>query len=703
MDGRSPDARKSGAMLTPDRPGWPSLAALGLVLAKLWLTGAQTVTALGMADHDDRLFLRLADALLSGHWLGKYDYLILIKAPFYPLWIALVHFLGIPLLLSQQILYAVACWVFVVALRPLLRGEGGRLLLFTLLLFNPISFQDGAATRVMREGIYPALTLLVAACAFAIALRSGRESPCPRRWLMGLGVALAAFWLTREEGVWMLPLVGICLAWAACRSHGGNILSLVAGFVIPGLIWAGAVATVAGINKHQYGVFTTAEQKWAPFLSAYGALTRVRHAHWNPYVPVPQEARERIYAASPAFAELRPFLEGRIGRDRIEDSCQALSICDDIAGGWFQWALRGAIRAAGHYGSGPDAARYYRRLAREVNRACDEGRLDCLPPRASLLSPWRSDYFRPWVDAVFRGGKELFGFAGTQPVPGPSAGPRERLFFFEDLTRTRLAPRHELCRVEGWMFSPHPALRLSLHRPNGDLVNNVSVVLRQNPVGHASVLRQEPDLPKAGETPFEIRDIRCQALSNFHLRFSSGDRTVHDLELGKPLPTPPNCLETPDLRLCIAYFGVQDDRPPRALAQYDSWKLKFLGGIGAAYETLSPPLSLLALFAYLARGGLALFRDRVMPPAWIIGTALLAAIAARLAILAWLEVSSFRTLNPHYCSAAYPLVLAFVFTALWPMERGQAGGSAAGRFARLESLRRLFGTPGGCRSGRAGE
>ena len=63
-----------------------------------------------------------------------------------------------------------------------------------------------------------------------------------------------------------------------------------------------------------------------------------------------------------------------------------------IPGGWFMWALRDAVAAAGHYSSGTAAADYYRRLANEINIACDEGRLECYGRRATMMAPWHSEY-----------------------------------------------------------------------------------------------------------------------------------------------------------------------------------------------------------------------------------------------------------------------------------------------------------------------
>ena len=134
-----------------------------LSVTKLFLTYSQKLTAFGNAFHDDRLFLNLATNLVNGTWLGTYNSLTLAKGPMYPMWIATISEVGIPLLLAQQLLYICAGLVLILALRRLVTNNLVLTLIYSLYLFNPIT-SGGCVTRVIREGIYPALTILVVAC-----------------------------------------------------------------------------------------------------------------------------------------------------------------------------------------------------------------------------------------------------------------------------------------------------------------------------------------------------------------------------------------------------------------------------------------------------------------------------------------------------------------------------------------------------------
>src|SRR5437868_989407 len=98
--------------------------ALLLTALKLWLIRGQGVHAIGGAGRDDQIILELAQHLVRGEWLGPYNDLTLTQGSFYSLFIAAVFWLGVPLFLAQQLLYAAACGLFVRALCPAVARTG---------------------------------------------------------------------------------------------------------------------------------------------------------------------------------------------------------------------------------------------------------------------------------------------------------------------------------------------------------------------------------------------------------------------------------------------------------------------------------------------------------------------------------------------------------------------------------------------------
>ena len=424
---------------------WWLWAAIALTAVKLWLTSGQTIYAIGPAFHDDRLFVQLAANILRGEWLGTYNQFTLAKGPLFPLFLAGVFWLGLPLLLVQQFVYAGACAAVTRALAPWLRAGGTQFSLYALLLWNPMSFDAGNLSRLMRQNIYTPLGLLVIAglaLLFARRRESWRRQAGPA---VLAGLALGGFWLTREESVWLLPAVGLLLLGLAAslgrelaarwRPLAASLGLLVAALLLP-------AAVVCTLNLHHYDWFGTVEFRAGEFKDAYGALTRLKTGPELPQVPVTRQMRELAYSISPTFAQLRPQLEGPVGDHWVEKNLFPAAE-RQIRGGWFIWALRDALLEAGLAPDAGTALQNYRRIADEINAACDAGRVPARPPRSGFLPPLRRADVRPLLDGAAEYGAYFIFFQGFTAWSPDSVGDYAELKPFRDLVGTRLsyAPR----------------------------------------------------------------------------------------------------------------------------------------------------------------------------------------------------------------------------------------------------------------------
>jgi hypothetical protein len=416
--------------------------AAALTAAKLWLTAGQTIYAIGPALHDDQLFATLAAHILQGDWLGPYNQFTLAKGPLFPLFLAAVFWTGLPLILAQQIIYAGACAVVTRALRPWLTAPAAQFSLYAVLLLNPMSYDAGNLGRLMRQNIYTPLGLLVVAGLAQLFHR--RREPWRRQAgpAAQAGLALGGFWLTREESVWLLPAVGLLLAGmvaalgrealARRRTLVASLGVLLGAALLPGLV-------IASLNYRHYGWFGTVEFRAADFKDAYGALTRIKAGPELPQVPVTRQMREAAYAVSPAFARLRPHLEGPVGDHWAEKNLFPAAE-RQIGGGWFVWAIRDAMVAAGIASDAGAAMRHYRLIADEVNAACDRGQLPAGPRRSGFVPPLGPHDLDPLLTGAREFASYFLAFRGFTAIAPESVGDYAELKPFRDLVGTHLSP-----------------------------------------------------------------------------------------------------------------------------------------------------------------------------------------------------------------------------------------------------------------------
>lgn len=428
---------------------------MGVILftvTKLWLVQGQNLAAYFGAGHDDHLFLRLAQNILGGSWLGGYNELTLIKGPMYPIWIAVSFLMGIPLLLGQHLLYAGACILLIWLLSKHDISPTILLVFFLLLIFNPVTY-DFFQARVIRAGLYVPLTLWI--FVFLFSLYHYRLGSIRRLIILGtgLGLFLAAFWLTREEGVWLLPSIILLIGYTIYDLRLMHTTEFWKRFfavcMVPVVIWGGGLLVISTINYIKYGIFCSVEFKHESFKQAYGALSRVSPDRHLPHIPVPRDTRHEIYEVSPHFKELKPFLEGETG-EKWASYGALLTGFDpkerEISGGAFMWAFREAAAKAGFHTDGKSAMTFYSQMAQEINAACEKGRLHCTSERSSMRPPFRQEYAKSISQRFV---KEFFDTASFRHIRVfqmyswlPAGYEADRPFAeFEDLTLEDPAPQ----------------------------------------------------------------------------------------------------------------------------------------------------------------------------------------------------------------------------------------------------------------------
>ncbi|TAL01792.1 MAG: hypothetical protein EPO08_08855 [Rhodospirillaceae bacterium] len=340
--------------------------------------------------YDDALYIKLGRAIAGGHWLGHYDQLTLVKGPIYPAFLALASSTGLPFDIVQYIFYFLCCWYFSHILATVC-GQN-RLVasgVFVAVLICPTLYTE---SRVLREFFYSGLTLLL--IAVTIDLLCTRRSGW-RGALLGIGTGIvgAAHWMTREESLWIVPSLLVLVAGALYNVQAPTLKARAAQLgrpVLSACVGAAAVfLTVGYLNWTHYGRFVTDEMRDATFQRALTALQRVGGTFQKPYLPVPREARDLLYAQSPSFAALRDHIEPNAVS--VDNACfQWKAACNDLIGAMFMWRLRDAVAQAGFAQSAKEAARFYHGLAKEIELACRMKRLPCadwLPPLIPPITP----------------------------------------------------------------------------------------------------------------------------------------------------------------------------------------------------------------------------------------------------------------------------------------------------------------------------
>lgn len=423
-----------------------TLWIIGLVVFRYFLISVQPMSFITYTLHDDAWFINTAFSLGNGDWLGAYSNMTLIHGTFYPAFIATINFLGISLPLAQYLLLVFSALVLVLAVSPLIKSRPWQIVLFCLILFNPMNSIQ-TLTRVLREGIYSSLGILVFGTFIGMILSRDRSLRSLFRWSMFASVALFFLWNTREEGIITLPSLIWFSAWGILlvnlKSGNETGEKLFPGsknvrlkktflFLMPFFVLISGNALIATMNYVYYGGFMINELKTGAFPAANIALTKIADAENKLMVPVTRKMMHKAFEVSPAFRQLRASLD----RDDNPFMKYGPGYPGEYAGGWFFWAFREAAQQAGHHQTLTRSQEYYRTVANEINQAFDNGTLQKKELIPLFSFSWDPRITLPFLNKFREGLIYAITFKGYFPYPLFTNNDPEQVARFQNITLT---------------------------------------------------------------------------------------------------------------------------------------------------------------------------------------------------------------------------------------------------------------------------
>jgi hypothetical protein len=329
-------------------------------------------------------------AASRGYWFGSgYNEMTFVHLPAYPLWVGLVYFTGIPLRIASELFFLGAGFVFAWVLTRAGVQIYVAIACYILIIFHPASFQ--LFNYTLADTLYAPILLLALACLILVWIN--RESRHLFKYDLLAGFVFGALWHVRKENVLLLVILGmftlaiIYVLWRERRTLKEVIRYVGLAVLIPAGIMLSVSALIQTANWAKFGLYVSSDMNASGYTAAYRSLLRIKPDKSIRFVPVPGNVREKAYAVSPAFRELAPFFEGELGHAAASETRKWMGISNEIAAGWFYWALRQAAALAGHHRTAKEANTYYQRIADEINAAIDNGQLIGRPVFLDFLDP----------------------------------------------------------------------------------------------------------------------------------------------------------------------------------------------------------------------------------------------------------------------------------------------------------------------------
>ena len=618
-------------------------------------------------NYDDNLFIRLGEYLAAGHWLGPYSQFTLMKGPGYPAFLAVSYWSGLPITFTQGLFCCLALAVLSLVSFRATRSRLVALAVFVVPLLNPRVFE---VSRILRDCIYFSQSILIiAVVSYCLFLSNGIKTRLVSAIVAG--ALFGWFWLTREEGVWLLPAIVVLVFFAFLRKRT-HLTTMK--WLSPTLVAVGAFISVlalfAMINFFIYGMFVGVDFKERNFQAALSTLESVQIAKPIPYVNVPRAARMQIYAVSPHFAELRPYLDPIPGPSPWEagDCPFRPTACGDIGNGFFTWALRDAAAAVGAYKSPKAASRFFKAISKEIRSACARGQLRCVKSFIPYIPRMTSEQISEIPNSVAVLLHEVVRL-GVDPgfthgdITGPGDEFRSALTFLNHPVHYPMSnARYTDVEVRGWYHNPKA----------GNEWFSVTVSDQKDKTLPYSLLRiASPDLvqdqhdQKATHQRFLLR-TQCGVGCTLH--FTANDSATRDMVIGDSAALKARFLHVGSSLLALDAVTVKHES-----TVYDDKRVILAGSIRAVlyriYRALLPPLLGLGILSFLVGCYMAVRRCDY-PIILAVAAACWVSVLTRSVILVLVDVSSFPAMIAPYLLPIYVLsVVASILSLSMIWER----------------------------------
>jgi hypothetical protein len=348
------------------------------------------------AGYDDGWFMHAAGQLLQLHWFGSYDHATLIKGPMYPFFLAFTSLSGISLQTTTAIFHVIAASFLIYTLSPYIKSFLLKYLFFILILFIQFPIQ-----RIIRDEFSLSILIIVISLSGLVFLEE-RIKINRKKILVGfLGLFLSIFILTREDGfVSILPPL-IFLYLLSLLIVPSKLKEKTVSLVIIFAIMFTSINLYKLINLSKYGSYVGVELVDNDYQSALNAIYRVREEGSLKYVEVTNSNLKAIYKISPTLNKVAPLI------DNSSWKAHGCSIdpktCGQTGTGYFMWSLRDALYKSGHYSTPSDAKYTYRKIALEINSACDAKEIKCRHKLFSKIPGYDLFNFKEFVEVFYSG------------------------------------------------------------------------------------------------------------------------------------------------------------------------------------------------------------------------------------------------------------------------------------------------------------
>ena len=170
--------------------------------------------------YDDKLMINLLDSLLRGNYLGEYCSFTLIKGTIFPLIMYYSTILHLSYSSFFTFIYILSCIYFISSIKELINNKKVLLIIYILLLFNPITYSGELFQRLYVNTI-SITELLIFLGALINVITTEKNNII---YYIILGTISSVMLLTRNDNIWIYIILFILIIYKLFKNFNIKLL-----------------------------------------------------------------------------------------------------------------------------------------------------------------------------------------------------------------------------------------------------------------------------------------------------------------------------------------------------------------------------------------------------------------------------------------------------------------------------------------------
>ena len=352
---------------------------------------------------DDMLMINMTDSIVNGNWIGEYNDIILTKGPTFPLILVAIYYLKIDYITMMTVLYTLSCLCLIFVLNKRIKSKFLLFLIYALTIFTPVMYSYQVMQRVYRNAIIPSLAIFIISGYLYLFFTRNDEKKTKWRLFASFatGFALALFWYTREDSIWMIPFIIFISAATVIsiliesRKITKKFLKTLLIILIPIIVVLGYKNIICYQNLKHFGVYTVYNNE--AYKKAMKSLKEVKKYYYYDNIDITTTKLQKISQVSGALANIYPrLIELVYGYSLIDSSPEN----GEVVNGWFPWALKGAMSEKGYYLDARKTNDFYNTLHAEIQNGLKNGTLEREDVKPDIVKELNKLFY--WAGQTFK-------------------------------------------------------------------------------------------------------------------------------------------------------------------------------------------------------------------------------------------------------------------------------------------------------------